>query len=329
MRTKILLASLLCFSAMGFAQSLKTGQLANVTRLTNDSGVKYENPRFSPDGKKVAFTKLGYDGLYVANSDGTAKKQVSAANGVGYMYQWSADGAEILCRDTRDVRAASGFPRSHAVWTVDVATGKATRLSQDGAAELRPAAWRYNNQAQASVVAAGKVVAAARPVKMMASANAQQKAALQREMAKPIYKTSFVTDYDHLYVVNAAGTQKAIFNGPAFAPQLSPDGKKVAFCNMTDDIIVMNIDGTGQQNVGKGFNPVWANNRQIVVQRTTDDGHDFLTGDLFMINIADKSTRQLTNTPGRIEMNPAISADGSKILFSTFDDGQIYIADLK
>ena len=50
------------------AQDTKSGILSNVTQLTNDD-VKYENPRWSPDGEKIAFTEFGYDGLYTMNAN--------------------------------------------------------------------------------------------------------------------------------------------------------------------------------------------------------------------------------------------------------------------
>ncbi|MBR5436226.1 MAG: hypothetical protein IK120_05110, partial [Muribaculaceae bacterium] len=52
------------------AQSLKQGTLSNVTKLTNDVAVKYENPQWSPDGTKVAYTEFGFEKLYVVNADG-------------------------------------------------------------------------------------------------------------------------------------------------------------------------------------------------------------------------------------------------------------------
>ncbi len=67
----------------------------------------YENPRWSPDGSKIAFTQLGYDGLYVMNHDGSSKTQISADSGVGYMYQWSADAQAIAVPLTSDPAAGA------------------------------------------------------------------------------------------------------------------------------------------------------------------------------------------------------------------------------
>ena len=96
-----------------------------------------------------------------------------------------------------------------------------------------------------------------------------------------------------------------------------------------DDICVINVDGTGKRVLGRGFNPSWVNNSQIIYERTEDDGHVYTAGELYLMNINDKSIKTLTATSNRIEMNASVSPDGSKVIFTSFTDGQIYIADLK
>jgi Tol biopolymer transport system component len=47
------------------------------------------------------------------------------------------------------------------------------------------------------------------------------------------------------------------------------------------------------------------------------------------MNADGKNVKALTATPNLIEMNPCISPDGNKIVFTSFTNGQIYVADLK
>lgn len=328
MRTQILLASLLCASAVGFAQQ-KVGELANITRVSNDSEMKYENPRFSPDGKQLAFTQFGHTGLYVADLSvaETPVKQISSDLGVGYMYQWNAEGSDILCRNVSLTPAPNGFPRSYKIQSVNVDTKEVTELSEVGDSELRPAAWRYNSNGEASVVAAGRVLKSGIASKRKAAPGRFKE--LNALKSAPSFRVSFVTDFDHLYAVDADGNNNLIYEGVALAPALSPDGKKVAFCNMESEVLVMDVKGGKATVIGKGYNPSWVNNDQIVVEKTTDNGHDFLTGDLYLLGVKDKSSVAITNTPGRIEMCPSVSADGNKIAFVSFTDGQVYVADLK
>lgn len=300
------------------AQTTKSGQLSNVTRLTNDN-VKYENPRWSPDGTKIAFTQFGYDGLYVMNANGSAKKQILSSSGVGYMLQWSADSKEILVRDTRWEERSGEIKRCHAAWAINASTGTTTRMSQD-AEYMQPAAWRYTGGMKTIVAPDTKVLRASLTP-------------LNQTMAKSLatdnkVNTSFITDFEHLYIVDAFGNKRVLNEGPSFCPALSPDGKKVVF-NQMDDICVINVDGTGKKIIGRGFNPTWVNNSQIIFEKTEDDGHEYTAGELYIMNADGNNVKALTATSNRIEMNPCISPDGSKIVFTSFTDGQIYVADLK
>ncbi|MBR5435603.1 MAG: hypothetical protein IK120_01935, partial [Muribaculaceae bacterium] len=70
MKKPVLLTIAFAVAMTASAQSLKQGTLSNVTKLTNDVAVKYENPQWSPDGTKVAYTEFGFEKLYVVNADG-------------------------------------------------------------------------------------------------------------------------------------------------------------------------------------------------------------------------------------------------------------------
>lgn len=322
MKTKLLLAALICGSSM-YGADIKQGQLTNVTRVTSDKSLRFENPVWSPDGSKVAFCEEGYEGLYVMDASNGAVKKLSSDLGVGYMFQWSADSKDILVRDTRWVEETGRQARVHAAWAINV-DGTKVRLTEDDV-NMKPAAWRYDAAGQKKIVADAKVVdftLAAVPQRALKARALNTDVAVQS-----CY--SFVEDCDNLYIVDRAGNKRVLNEGASFNGTLSPDGKKVAFNDYLDQIYVINVNGTGKKLIGKGFRPQWVGNSQLVYERTTDNGHNYTSGELYINNIDGTAEKALTATNNLIEMFPSVSPDGTKVAFCSSTDGQIYIADLK
>lgn len=326
MKRNILMVMVAAAGITAWGAAPKVGELSNVRRLTSELSMKYENPRFSPDGSRVSFTEFGYDGLYVINADGTGLLKLTSEPGVGFCYQWNAEGSEILVRGTRKADVATeGAPRMHFVARVDVAGKGIERVGQE-AANMLPPVWRYNGGSASVTTGQGLVKTAARNGRKL---NLPAGVTIESLQSVPMFRTSFQSDSEHLYAIGAEGVARSIYDGGAFCAQLSPDGKRVAFCTDLDEIKVMNIDGSNVVTLGKGFAPAWVNDGQLIVERTTDDGHIYKSGELFLVNIATAQFKAITATPGRIEMNACVSPDGSKLLFTDFNDGQVYIADLK
>ena len=55
-------------------------------------------PVWSPSGDKIAVTSDNYDGIWVADADGSNLRQVTCCSGAGYKMQWNADGTKLLGR---------------------------------------------------------------------------------------------------------------------------------------------------------------------------------------------------------------------------------------
>jgi tricorn protease len=108
------------FSAEGdlWLGSLSAGTAA---RITTDEGTEID-PRFSPDGRQIAFTGQ-YDGgtdVYVMPAEGGAPRRLTYDPGGAEMVAWTPDGSHILFRSRRGtpmlgfrlylVPAAGGLP---------------------------------------------------------------------------------------------------------------------------------------------------------------------------------------------------------------------------
>jgi Tol biopolymer transport system component len=97
------------------------------TRLTHTTQLVELNPLWSPDGKKIAFTR-GQGGLYMMNADGTNQTQL--AEHADYLpFAWSPDGQKIAFKErgflyvinadrTNKARLATSFSRNAEYKTV-------------------------------------------------------------------------------------------------------------------------------------------------------------------------------------------------------------------
>jgi tricorn protease len=121
----------------------------NARRVTSFPGTT-ENPKFSPDGKLLAFSAQygGNVDVYVVPADGGEPKRLTWHPGADIVQGWTPDGKNIVFNSSRASDAPSAAPR---FWTVPVEGGVETpmalprayqgKISPDG----RRVAYRMNN----------------------------------------------------------------------------------------------------------------------------------------------------------------------------------------
>ncbi|HHT61632.1 MAG: PD40 domain-containing protein [Paludibacteraceae bacterium] len=296
-------------------QAQMTGKLSNVQRLTND-GERYVNVQWSPDGSKLAFTKEGFDGIEVIDMATKSRKVVTDAPNSGDRFQWSADGKEILYRHTK----WEDGERTHTIHVTDLA-GKSQQVSA-GQRYLQPASWRYTTAGEKRVLSVdGQIVKQPQIEKLSV---AKTKSVLTTRRAN---LSTFCDENMHLWLIDENG-KKTMLNESGLEPAFSPNGQKIVF-NEDDYLIVMDLNGRNRRDLGMGFRATWINDNQIVFELTTDDGHHYTGGELYLMNIDGSLRVKLTDTPDRIEMYPTWNEKAQKLAFVSEVDGQIYTADLK
>jgi len=126
MRLTILFSFLLILLVSGLAFAgepalISVGQAQAVT----GEGIYAMNPRWSPDGKKIAFTEPKYAGIWAFDLQTKDYFQITDEAGAGYGFRWSADGSKILAR----VSKFENYRRFNAVKVFDLKNSKSYQLT--------------------------------------------------------------------------------------------------------------------------------------------------------------------------------------------------------
>ncbi|GMQ81362.1 MAG: hypothetical protein BMS9Abin05_0793 [Rhodothermia bacterium] len=303
---------LLCF----YLSPLATAQ--NVVRVDGDpillsaqNDSPFMVPRWSPTGDRLAFTGSKYKGLWVANLDSWEPRLLTDEAAAGFGFSWSGDGGALLTRVAR----FDGFRRDNAVTVFDVETGEANRITE------------YRKRMSALPRWTADVRKVVLPGEDTFEVLDSGRSVLPGKVAEKVVPI-FIARNDRVASVDVrTGEMESV--APAEAGAVlnlveSPDGSRVAFEVMGDDLIVMDSNGTNRVALGHGHRPRWSPDGQWVVYMVTeDDGHQFTSSDLFVARADGKVRVRLTRTPDALEMNPDWSPDSRFIAYD--DRGFIYL----
>jgi Tol biopolymer transport system component len=282
-------------------------------KLTGSPDNGFMAPVWSPDGSMIAFTGAGYKGIWIINLQNKDVLQVTGETASGFGFKWSDDSQIILTR----VAKYEGVRRYNAVKTFDVQTGKSNLLTDyrtmmPGLPDFVPGDEKVFMYDRNKLEVVNSQIAP----KLNKTANISSRIVYLKN--DKIAVEDLITGQTNIY--------EPVKDRRVLNLRVSPDGSKTVFEIYGGDMYVMNYDGSGLTDLGKGFRPEWSpDSRYVVYMITEDDGVEILSSDIYTIKIDGTEKTNLTNTKDVIEMNPDWSPDGKKIAFDIPAEGAIYI----
>jgi len=272
------------------------------------------NAVYSPDGTNIAYTKSGYQGIWVYNLKTQMKKQITDEAAAGFGFKWSSDSKSILTR----VAKYEDLKRFNAVKVFNIETGESKQLTDYKTMMPYLPQWADGD------------------TKIILPKKTQDEIFTTDKSKNNLNQNSIVVfeKNNKLIVKNFSDNSEEIFEPIKDAQYInistSPDDTKMVFEVIGGNMFVVNTDGSNLIDLGKGNRPRWSfDNSKIIYMIAQDDGHDFTASDIYTINSDGTGKKNLSNTADLIEMNPYFAPDGKSIAFDVVNDGSIYLMNIE
>lgn len=272
------------------------------------------NATYSPDGLKIAYTKSGYQGIWVWDLQSQTTKLITDEIAAGFGFKWTADSKLILSR----VAKYEELKRFNAVKIFNVETGESIQLSDYKTMMPYIPHW---------VDGDSKVYL---PLK---GNDETFDSGMKKNKSVSNYKVAFEKNNKIVVKDLANSTEKIlepIKNSEYINLSISLDQSKIVFEVMGGNMFVVNTDGSNLIDLGKGNRPKWsADSKKIIYMITEDNGHEFTASDIYIVNADGSGKINLTNSETVLEMSPCVSPDGKSIVFEDYLNGSIYLMNIE
>jgi len=237
-----------------------------------DNGWKDEYPRWSPDGRRIAFSsnRTGNFDIYVMNVDGTGVRQVTSGQRDEGELAWFSDGRRIAY--TEETRRPLG--RSYSLWSVDLESEQKSRILPD--------------------FPGSNALPAFSPLGSLMAFTGK------KTMGWDVF----------VYNPGPNETKNLTGNGKTCRPSFSPDGFRLAYVSHESDgkgdIWQMGLDGSGRSRLTvrddtSDYFPCWSPDGRFVLfcSNATSMYADQGDWDLYLVDVQTGDVRLLFKSPGR------------------------------
>ena len=276
-------------------------RITKVEKLPLSTSQEWAHPRFSPDGKRIYFTTVQGNGIWMYSLQSRATQQITSDAKSGGAFNISPDGTQIVYR--RSLWDGKTKARRQDIVLKNFSTNTSTILASGSDVSV-PAFSQdvvlYSIKGETKNIASIK-----KPDEVTILGIEDTKIALIRKGEKvlldPLGKGSYIW------------------------PSLSPDKKLIVAYDMDQGSFVCDLDGKIMNKLGRRDAPAWTRSgKWIVYMGDKDDGHQILSSDLYAISPDGMTITQLTSTEEIIEMYPQCSPRENKIVYATLG-GEIFL----
>lgn len=267
------------------------------------------NANYSPDGLKIAYTKSGYQGIWILNLQTQTTKQLTDETAAGFGYKWSFDSKSILTR----VAKYEDLKRLNAVKIFNVETGESKQLSDYKTMMPYLPEWADGES---------KVYLPLKGNDEVYVSGVEKNSIITNDLIT-FEKNNKITVLD--FISNSESNLEPIKDAQYINLSLSPAKMKMVFEVMGGNMFVVNTDGSNLIDLGKGNRPKWSSDsKKIIYMIAEDNGHEFTASDIYIINADGTGKVNVTNTETVLEMSPSFRPDGKSIVFENYNEGSIY-----
>lgn len=298
--------AVLCLGTMAFGDILMV--LDQPIQLT-PRGQYFMHPVWSPRGDRLVLAGRNYEGLWVMDRQGGEPQEICDQPGAGFGPTWSPDGQRIACR----VNVVQNKRQLSAIAVYDLEKGTATELTEY---EKNLGLPRWIDRGRKLSFSKGHKLDVVEAPGASGSASSREETILYLRKGAIVLREW------------PQETEKILqpVEGDILLAVLSPDKGHIAFEVSGAQLYVVNVDGAGLVELGRGERPRWSPDGEwLTYMVTEDDGQRILSSDIYAIKRDGTGKLAITQTPDRLEMNPDWSPDGRLIACDTRGEGIILL----
>lgn len=274
----------------------------------------FMSPAWSPAGDVIAVTKSNYYGIYLVSFPAGNVIQLADEPAVGFGMQWNHSGSHIAGRTA----LFENKRRYNALVTYDVTSGIREQLTDYATTMPGTPVWTADDEFLYLNGSDQFHLFALNP---------------NRSPSQPASGNAVYVERDGIHLRDLAAavtTPIQTIPGRVLNLTISPDGNKLAFEIMGGHLWITRADGSNPIDLGPGNHPAWSpDGSKLAFMIGTDDGHTYLTADIYVVNADGTGITNLTRSEERLEMNATWSPDGQYIAYDNMNSGQIFVQEVR